>query len=100
MFGHRRAGLASVLLWCVIAGAHRPGLGAELAVGDRVIAVLEGESTVDGKPASHVFRGDIFMIMQIDGDLRLIAHPNRTSAWVDVKLLATPFEASNGFFEW
>jgi len=73
---------------------------ASFGVGETAIAIADGESTVDGKPAAHVLRGDIFVVMAVDGDLRLIAHPNRTSAWVDVKLLDTAAAARKRFAEW
>ncbi len=76
------------------------GNNADFDVGETAIAIAEGESTVDGKPAEHVFRGDIFVVMAVDGDLRLVAHPNRTSAWVDVKLLDTQAGARKRFAEW
>jgi tetratricopeptide (TPR) repeat protein len=84
-----------LLLGCLSLFADTPPLG----VGATAIAVAAGESTVDGKPIEHVFRGDIFRVLAVDGDLRLIGHPNHTSAWVDVKLLATPADARQRFID-
>src|SRR5438093_10702470 len=83
---------AMLMLFLVVIAA-----GAEFDVGEKVVAVREGESTVDGQPAAHVDRGDVFRVMRAEGDLRLVGHPNHTSAWVNVELLATPDDARAAF---